>query len=97
METPESLPWLNIDGDFRYPTHWPAINTGGTNPDQSPTLFDQDQNGISFVDNMNLTIAQKQKFSIADLSPDWGYANEATKVNSFNTFFYIVGYLSCYI
>lgn len=81
METPESVSWLNFNGDFRYPTFWPEINTDGSNPDQSATLFDQDQNGIS--------IAQKQKFRIADLSPNWGYADEATKVNSFNTFFFL--------
>ncbi|XP_019180485.1 PREDICTED: calmodulin-binding transcription activator 4-like isoform X2 [Ipomoea nil] len=72
VETPESVSWLNFDGDFRYPTFWPEINTDGSNPDQSHALFDQDQNGIS--------IAQKQKFRIADLSPNWGYADEATKV-----------------
>nr|GMD74029.1 calmodulin-binding transcription activator 4-like isoform X1 [Ipomoea batatas] len=80
VETPESVSWLNFNGDFRYPTFWPEINTDGSNPDQSPTLFDQDQNGIS--------IAQKQKFRIADLSPNWGYADEATKV-------IIIGYFLC--
>lgn len=30
--------------------------------------------------NSSLTIAQEQKFKIRELSPEWGFANEATKV-----------------
>ncbi|KAM3303696.1 calmodulin-binding transcription activator 4 isoform X1 [Capsicum chacoense] len=66
--------------DFKYPTYPPDINTFGSNPDKYTTLFDQDHIGTSLEDELSLTIAQKQKFTIRDISPDWGYSSEATKV-----------------
>lgn len=66
-------------GDFKYLAR-AQINTFGSYPDQCTTIFDQDQIGISFEANMSLTIVQKQKFTIHDISPDWGYASDATKV-----------------
>ncbi|PHU03021.1 Calmodulin-binding transcription activator 4 [Capsicum chinense] len=66
--------------DFKYPTYPPDINTFGSNPDKYTTLFDQDHIGTSLEDEVSLTIAQKQKFTIRDISPDWGYSSEATKV-----------------
>ncbi|KAJ8569614.1 hypothetical protein K7X08_006191 [Anisodus acutangulus] len=66
--------------DFKYPTYPPEITTFGSNPDQYTTIFDQDQIGTSLEDEMSLTIAQKQKFTIRDISPDWGYSSEAIKV-----------------
>ncbi|KAL3352234.1 hypothetical protein AABB24_020344 [Solanum stoloniferum] len=65
--------------DFKYLAR-AQINTFGSYPDQCTTIFDQDQIGISFEANMSLTIVQKQKFIIHDISPDWGYASDATKV-----------------
>ncbi|XP_055825328.1 calmodulin-binding transcription activator 4-like isoform X2 [Solanum dulcamara] len=65
--------------DFKYLAR-AQINTFGSYPDQCTTIFDQDQIGISFEANMSLTIVQKQKFTIHDISPDWGYASDATKV-----------------
>ncbi|KAK4706959.1 hypothetical protein R3W88_033469 [Solanum pinnatisectum] len=66
--------------DFTYPTYPPAITTFGSNPDEYTTIFDQDQIGTSLEDEMSLTIAQKQKFTIQHISPDWGYSSEATKI-----------------
>ncbi|KAH0711180.1 hypothetical protein KY284_012607 [Solanum tuberosum] len=65
--------------DFKYLAR-AQINTFGSYPDQCTTIFDQDQIGISFEANTSLTIVQKQKFTIHDISPDWGYASDATKV-----------------
>ncbi|KAK4726961.1 hypothetical protein R3W88_031878 [Solanum pinnatisectum] len=65
--------------DFKYLAR-AQINSFGSYPDQCTTIFDQDQIGISFEANMSLSIVQKQKFTIHDISPDWGYASDATKV-----------------
>ncbi|KAK4716107.1 hypothetical protein R3W88_014445 [Solanum pinnatisectum] len=65
---------------FHDPTYPPAITTFGSNPDEYTTIFDQDQIGTSLEDEMSLTIAQKQKFTIQHISPDWGYSSEATKI-----------------
>ncbi|XP_048616871.1 calmodulin-binding transcription activator 4-like isoform X1 [Brassica napus] len=35
---------------------------------------------LPFEQVMNQTVAYKQKFTIQDISPEWGYANETTKV-----------------
>ncbi|KAJ8547724.1 hypothetical protein K7X08_011310 [Anisodus acutangulus] len=75
-----SVPAFKQLEDFKYPTYPPEITTFGSNPDQYTTIFDQDQIGTSLEDEMSLTIAQKQKFTIRDISPDWGYSSEATKV-----------------
>ncbi|XP_031124529.1 calmodulin-binding transcription activator 4 isoform X1 [Ipomoea triloba] len=94
VETPENM-WFNFDGkeaqnhsitipqqveDFKYPLYSPAVNTYRTDPIQYTTLFNQGQIGISLEADLGLTIAQKQKFTIKEISPDWGYATAATKV-----------------
>ena len=50
-----------------------------TNSDDYMMWFDQGQLGLLEAD-MSLTIAQKQKFTIREVSPEWGYATETTKV-----------------
>lgn len=50
-----------------------------TNSDYYAILFDQGQIG-PLESHMSLTVAQKQKFTIKEISPEWGYATEATKV-----------------
>ncbi|XP_070016226.1 calmodulin-binding transcription activator 4-like isoform X3 [Nicotiana sylvestris] len=94
IEVTESDRWLKFGGkealkssltnfkqveDFKYPA-CARINTYGSYSDQYTTIFDQDLIGTSFEDDMSLTIAQKQKFTFHDISPDWGYSSEATKV-----------------
>ncbi|XP_059285279.1 calmodulin-binding transcription activator 4-like isoform X6 [Lycium ferocissimum] len=74
-----SLTNLKQVDDFKYPAR-AQINTFGSYPDQYTTIFDQDQIGTSFEADMSLTIVQKQKFTIHDISPDWGYSSETTKV-----------------
>ena len=44
------------------------------------TSFEQSLVGMPLEADSSLTIAQKQKFTIREISPDWGYAAEATKV-----------------
>lgn len=81
--------------DFKYPLYSPAVNTYRTDPIQYTTLFNQGQIGISLEADLGLTIAQKQKFTIKEISPDWGYATAATKVNPlFDTWIFMV---TCYI
>lgn len=66
--------------NFILPASGSAINCQETNPSYSRMLFDQSQNGMPFETNSSLTIAQEQKFSIREISPEWGYSSEVTKV-----------------
>ncbi|TXG67144.1 hypothetical protein EZV62_008419 [Acer yangbiense] len=43
-------------------------------------FFDQDQIGVPLEGYLSLTVAQKQKLTIREISPEWGYTTEATKV-----------------
>ncbi|KAJ8539905.1 hypothetical protein K7X08_026294 [Anisodus acutangulus] len=69
-----SLTNLKQVDDFKYPAR-AQLNTFGSYTDQYTTIFDQDPIGTSFEADMSLT-----RFTIHDISPDWGYASEATKV-----------------
>ncbi|PON54974.1 Serine/threonine protein kinase [Trema orientale] len=51
----------------------------GTDSDYYAMLFDQGQIG-PLESDMSLTLSQKQKFTIQEISPEWGYATEATKI-----------------
>ncbi|KAL6969247.1 hypothetical protein U1Q18_028971 [Sarracenia purpurea var. burkii] len=44
------------------------------------TLYDQGQIGMHLEADSTLTIAKEQKFMIREISPEWGFASEATKV-----------------
>ncbi|KAL5552631.1 hypothetical protein UlMin_040032 [Ulmus minor] len=55
-----------------------------TLPEESSTdllamFFDQGVSG-SLESDINLTVAQEQKFTIREISPEWGYGTEATKI-----------------
>ena len=52
-----------------------------SDPDLYSTLFDQGQTETPLASDSSLTIAQEQKFTIREISPEWGYATERTKVN----------------
>ncbi|KAH7857892.1 hypothetical protein Vadar_017648 [Vaccinium darrowii] len=65
---------------FKYPAHSPLTNFLCTNPYQFTTPFDQDQIGIYLEADSSLTISQKQKFTIREISPEWGFSTLATKV-----------------
>lgn len=57
-----------------------VVQSHESNSDYYMMLFgDQGQIGSLNLD-VSLTIAQKQKFTIRELCPDWGYATETTKV-----------------
>lgn len=56
-----------------------VIGTPDTSADYHTTLLDQGQIG-SRESDMNLTVSQKQRFTIQEISPEWGYSTEATKV-----------------
>lgn len=43
-------------------------------------MTEEGQTGLPLEQEMNHTVAYKQKFTIEDISPEWGYANETTKV-----------------
>lgn len=57
----------------------PYSSAMGTHSDYYTSLFEQGQTGTLDSD-ISLTVAQKQKFTIREISPEWGYATEATKV-----------------
>lgn len=47
------------------------------------TLFDQGQIETPLASDSSLTVSQEQKFTIREISPEWGYATEPTKVSPF--------------
>ncbi|KAI3497618.1 hypothetical protein L1887_33048 [Cichorium endivia] len=74
--------------DSTFSTYNPARNILQSDADLYSTLFDQGQIGTPLASDSSLTIAQEQKFTIREISPDWGYATEPTKV-------LIVGSFTC--
>ncbi|XP_057485497.1 calmodulin-binding transcription activator 4-like isoform X1 [Actinidia eriantha] len=82
-ENPFTLPtsmFLSQEVDLKFPAYSPVTNTHHTDSDYFTTLFDKGQIGVHLEADSSLTIAQQQKFTIREISPDWGYASEATKV-----------------
>ncbi|GMY26560.1 calmodulin-binding transcription activator 4 isoform X1 [Fagus crenata] len=94
-EEQEHSHWLNFNVDnventsmslpkeadrFKFPAYSSVIETHETNVDYYMTFFDQGHTGMPLESDSSLTVAQKQKFSIREISPEWGYASEATKV-----------------
>lgn len=57
----------------------PYLSTVETHPDYFTSFFEQVHMG-SLDSDISLTVAQKQKFTIREISPEWGGANEPTKV-----------------
>ncbi|KAG8365868.1 hypothetical protein BUALT_Bualt17G0016600 [Buddleja alternifolia] len=64
----------------KHPTYSSVPNGYDVTPDCYSSLFNQDELGISLEDNINLTVAQKQKFTIQEISPEWCYTSEGAKV-----------------
>ncbi|XP_047980068.1 calmodulin-binding transcription activator 4-like isoform X3 [Salvia hispanica] len=56
-------------------------------PACSLPVFYQDGLEISLDNNINLTIAQKQRFTIREISPEWCYTSEGTKIIIIGSFF----------
>lgn len=72
--------------DFKFPAYNPARNLPETYPDFYSTLFEQGQTEMPLESNLGLTISQEQKFTIRDITPEWGSTSEPTKVLIIGTF-----------
>ncbi|KAJ9176167.1 hypothetical protein P3X46_011509 [Hevea brasiliensis] len=87
--------WLNFDEinvrnssvllpqeveNFEIPAYSSVMGTHETNPDYYSMLYDQGQLGVPIEADSSLTIARQQKFTIREISPEWGFTSEATKV-----------------
>ncbi|XWS22785.1 hypothetical protein CRYUN_Cryun29cG0066000 [Craigia yunnanensis] len=94
-EQQEQYCWLNFTGskiedssvllyqeveNIEIPSYSSAIEAIDTKSDYYAMLFNQDGIGIPLAADSSLTIAQKQKFTIQEISPEWGYSSEPTKV-----------------
>ncbi|KAG8383308.1 hypothetical protein BUALT_Bualt05G0171200 [Buddleja alternifolia] len=62
------------------PAYSPVPHTYGNTPDCYSSLFDQDELRIADENSINLTISQKQKFTIREISPDWCYTSDGAKI-----------------
>ncbi|KAK7247010.1 hypothetical protein RIF29_41886 [Crotalaria pallida] len=95
ISNPESSHWLNFNsnnaetsifslrqgvGGDKFPPYSSMVGTQQTNSDYYATLFDQSQIGAPLDADSSLTIAENQKFTIKEISPEWGYTTETTKV-----------------
>ena len=69
--------------EVKFPAYSSMVEIQVINYDYYQTLFDQSQIGAPPDANSSLTVAQKQKFTIKTISPEWGYATETTKVCAF--------------
>jgi hypothetical protein len=65
---------------LKFPVYSSVMGTRETNSGYYTTLFDQGQIGMPLEVDSSLTVAQKQKFTIREISPEWSYATESTKV-----------------
>ncbi|GAB4839753.1 hypothetical protein Ancab_020463 [Ancistrocladus abbreviatus] len=65
---------------FSVPLYSFATSSCNTKQDYYSVLLDRSQFGMPFEVDSSLTIPQEQKFTIREISPEWGFANEATKV-----------------
>ncbi|KAL8113985.1 hypothetical protein AgCh_021046 [Apium graveolens] len=81
-ETPENSPNLlpQEDEEFKFSAHPSAMNFYEGNQYHFTEMLKQDQIGVPLQATPSPTISQKQKFTLHEISPDWGYANETTKV-----------------
>ncbi|XWS63886.1 hypothetical protein CRYUN_Cryun06bG0139700 [Craigia yunnanensis] len=95
VEQQEQSRWLNFNGsnfedssvllcreveNVEIPSYSSAIQAVDTNSDYYTMLFNEDEIGIPLATDSSLTVAQKQKFTVREISPEWGYSSEATKV-----------------
>lgn len=74
-----SLILQDVDS-LEYRSYSTVSHAYGTTSDFYSSLFDQDRLGISLENNISLTVAQKQKFTIHEISPEWCYTSEGAKV-----------------
>ncbi|XP_042020057.1 calmodulin-binding transcription activator 4-like isoform X1 [Salvia splendens] len=69
----------------KYRTYTPTPHA--YSPACNSPLFYQDGLGISLDNNISLTVAQKQRFTIREISPEWCYTSEGTKIIIIGSFF----------
>ncbi|OMO60505.1 IQ motif, EF-hand binding site [Corchorus capsularis] len=67
-------------GNVGIPSYASEIEAIDNNSDYYMMMLNHDGMGIPLAEDSSLTVAQKQKFTIREISPEWGYSNEATKV-----------------
>ncbi|XP_010470633.1 PREDICTED: calmodulin-binding transcription activator 4 isoform X1 [Camelina sativa] len=66
-------------GSFKVPASYSALVAPENNGEYC-RMMDDGELGLPFEQEMSLTGACNQKFTIQDISPEWGFANETTKV-----------------
>ncbi|KAF2593071.1 hypothetical protein F2Q70_00044905 [Brassica cretica] len=69
-----------LDSSLQLPPCYSELVAPENNGDHSRLMVDEEQTGPPLEQVMNHTVAYNQKFTIQDISPEWGYANETTKV-----------------
>ncbi|KFK41134.1 hypothetical protein AALP_AA2G090200 [Arabis alpina] len=67
-------------GSFNIPACYSELGAPENNVEYCRMMDDEGKIGVPLEQEMRFTVAQKQKFTIQDISPEWGYANESTKV-----------------
>ncbi|KAL8532870.1 hypothetical protein ACS0TY_009176 [Phlomoides rotata] len=72
---------------LKYNEYSPESQAYGTPSNYNSSLYYQDGMGMSFEHNTSLTIAQKQKFTIREISPEWCYTSEDTKIIIIGSFY----------
>ncbi|GER44779.1 calmodulin-binding family protein [Striga asiatica] len=73
---------------LEYPAYTPGPHSYENTPDSYSLLFKQDGLEIPLENNISLTISQKQKFTIREISPEWCYTSEGAKI-------FIIGSFLC--
>ncbi|KAI3919258.1 hypothetical protein MKW98_030394 [Papaver atlanticum] len=77
--TQESSLLFAVDNSTNFSYSY-GLNTLEADPNSYNTLFDAETQLAPIEVVSRLTVAQSQKFSIQEISPEWGYAAECSKV-----------------
>ncbi|XP_023643087.1 calmodulin-binding transcription activator 4 isoform X1 [Capsella rubella] len=67
-------------GSFEVPASYSALGAPEDNGEYCPMMDDGGEFELPFEQEMSQTGAHQLKFTIQDISPEWGYVNETTKV-----------------
>ncbi|CAF1902541.1 unnamed protein product [Brassica napus] len=67
-------------GSFEHPGCYPELGAPENNAEYSRVMDDEGINRMPLQQEMRPAVSHKQEFTIQDVSPEWGYANETTKV-----------------
>ncbi|KAG2312703.1 hypothetical protein Bca52824_024260 [Brassica carinata] len=67
-------------GSFEHPACYPELGAPENNAEYSRIMDDEGIIRMPLEQEMRPSVSQKQEFTIQDVSPEWGYANETTKV-----------------